>query len=58
MITATIAMAAMAVLFVLFGLTHRGQERRGCGGGDCTSCSNPNECEIGTSGIAAQERLP
>jgi len=53
MITATVAMAAMAVLFVLFGLTHRGESHGGCGTGNCTSCSNENECEFGAEG-----RLP
>jgi hypothetical protein len=53
MIAATVAMAAMAVLFVLFGLTHQGESRGGCSGGNCTSCSNPNECDIGAEG-----RLP
>ena len=58
MITATIAMAAMAVLFVLFGLTHRGESHGGCGTGDCTSCSNPDECEFGAPDIAAKRRHP
>jgi hypothetical protein len=53
MITTTITMAVLAALFVLFGLMQRGQERRSCSGGNCTSCSNPNECEIGAEG-----RLP
>ena len=53
MIAATVAMAAMAVLFVLFGLTHRGESHEGCGSGNCTSCSNPNACDIGAEG-----RLP
>jgi hypothetical protein len=52
MIHATIGMAAMAVLFVVFGLLHNG-ESRGCGSGHCDSCSNENECEFGAEG-----RLP
>jgi hypothetical protein len=53
MIGTTVAMVVMAGLFVLFGLTHRGESHRSCSGGDCTSCSNPNECDIGAEG-----RLP
>jgi hypothetical protein len=53
MIGATIAMAVMAVLFVVFGALHLGEKRRGCGIGDCSSCSTDNECEFG-----ADRRLP
>jgi len=41
----TIAIVAMAVLFVLAGLMRLSM---GCGGGHCDSCSH--DCEIDTDG--------
>jgi len=41
MIETTLAMAALAALFVLFGLLHLG-DRKGCGG-SCDTCAH--DCE-------------
>lgn len=46
MIAASLAVFAMAALFVTFGLLKLG-EGQGCGGSDCGSCSH--DCEIEAS---------